>query len=148
MATPPCSKVLREASETEARAALQGMEREAAPLLQGAPLHEPLFQLLCHGSPAPVKAAMHDAIAAWARLRSEVPLLLQRLVQCVIVSPQQQQQQQVQLQQQAVGGAMDMVVAAVAPKADMLTQITEVEARQARGVRRRRRRGRSGSSSA
>jgi len=56
-------------SESEVRAALGAIEREVAPVLGGMPLHEPLFQLMCHGVPPVVKAAINEALAALGRFR-------------------------------------------------------------------------------
>jgi hypothetical protein len=42
------------------RAALGAIERECGAVLQGLPLQEPLFQLLCHGVPPSVKAAINE----------------------------------------------------------------------------------------
>lgn len=58
--TPPRSKIIREGDEAEVRAALGSIERECGAALQGLPLHEPLFQLLCHGVPTSVKAAIDE----------------------------------------------------------------------------------------
>lgn len=54
-----CSKIILEGAEDEVRAALQGLERDVSGLLGGLPLYEPLFQLMCHGVPSLVKAAVH-----------------------------------------------------------------------------------------
>lgn len=56
----PCSKIVREGDEAEVRAALGSIERECGAVLQGLPLHEPLFQLMCHGVPPGVKAAIME----------------------------------------------------------------------------------------
>lgn len=80
------SKIVREGSDAEVRGALQSIEREVAPVLHNLPLYEPLFQLMCHGVPTSVKAALNDSLAALARFRDLAPRLLERLVQCAVVA--------------------------------------------------------------
>lgn len=42
----------------EVRASMQGLERDLAPVIGGTSISEPLFQLMCHGVPTRVKAAV------------------------------------------------------------------------------------------
>ena len=53
-----CRQVIEAGSPLDVRSFLESQEREAAPLLSGFPLHEPLFQLMCHPVPNSVKAAL------------------------------------------------------------------------------------------
>lgn len=52
------SAVIASGEGDEVRASLQGMERDLAHVLGANPLSEPLFQLMCHGVPTRVKAAV------------------------------------------------------------------------------------------
>jgi hypothetical protein len=45
------------------RSALGSIERECGSVLQGLPLQEPLFQLMSHGVPTSVKAAIDEVRA-------------------------------------------------------------------------------------
>ncbi|KAI8466819.1 MAG: hypothetical protein J3K34DRAFT_524227 [Monoraphidium minutum] len=104
--------IIREGEESEVRAALGGIERECGPALQGLPLHEPLFQLMSHGVPTAVKAAIDEVLCAMARFRDLSVRLLERLLQAQVVTPS--------IAEGYPG----------APRFDMLVQMTEVEARQ------------------
>jgi hypothetical protein len=52
------SAVIASGEADEVRASLQGLERELASVTGGGSISEPLFQLMCHGVPSRVKAAV------------------------------------------------------------------------------------------
>lgn len=70
------------------RTELQAIEREVSSVLQGLPIYEPLFQLMCHGVPSPVKAAVNRAIAALGRFKDAAGRLLDRLLAAAVVATQ------------------------------------------------------------
>lgn len=51
--------IIEAGAEEEVAASLSSLDRDIAPVLGGMPLYEPLFQLMCHGVPSLVKAAVH-----------------------------------------------------------------------------------------
>jgi hypothetical protein len=65
---------------------LTALERALQPLLQGAPMQEPFFQVMCHGVPSSVKAASNGVLTALARFKDAAPVLLERLMQCAVVN--------------------------------------------------------------
>lgn len=87
-----CSAVIASGEAEEVRASLQGLERDLAPVTGGGSISEPLFQLMCHGVPTRVKAAVDRRVrmgrgrrsrAAWRdrqhallRARSQVLLVV------------------------------------------------------------------------
>ncbi|KAF8066245.1 NUP205 [Scenedesmus sp. PABB004] len=106
-------KIIDQGAEQEVRAELQGLERDVSSVLGGLPLYEPLFQLMCHGVPSSVKAAVHRSLGCLARFKELAPRLLERLlVAAVVASPQ---------------GVMEGY--AGLPRFDLLAQVNEVEAR-------------------
>jgi hypothetical protein len=56
--TCPRSAVISSGEPDEVRASLQGLERELGPVIGGLNIYEPLFQLMCHGVPTRLKAAL------------------------------------------------------------------------------------------
>lgn len=53
------SAVIASGAPIEVRSSLQGLERDLAHVLGANSLSEPLFQLMCHGVPTKVKAAVN-----------------------------------------------------------------------------------------
>ncbi|GFR52152.1 hypothetical protein Agub_g14667, partial [Astrephomene gubernaculifera] len=85
---------------------------DLAPSLNGFPLHEPLFQLMCYPVQNNVKAALDEVLGALAAALPEgAPRLLERLLQCTVVRPQ--------------GAVLPTV-----PRLDIVQQLNEVEARR------------------
>lgn len=71
------------------RTELQAIEREVSSVLLGLPIYEPLFQLMCHGVPSVVKAAVHRVIAALGKFKDAALRLLERLMAAAVVAPSQ-----------------------------------------------------------
>ena len=65
---------------------LTALERTLQPLLQGYSMQEPFFQVMCHGVPSTVKAASNSVLTALARFKDAAPVLLERLLQCAVVT--------------------------------------------------------------
>lgn len=74
--------------EVQVRELLAGVERECADQLQGQPLYEPFFQLMCYPVPNTVKAELDRLIGAMARLGDLAPRLLERFLLCGVVAEQ------------------------------------------------------------
>jgi len=53
-----CSAVISGGESDEVKSSLQGLERDLGGVLGANSLSEPLFQLMCHGVPSKVKAAV------------------------------------------------------------------------------------------
>ncbi|KAG2487371.1 hypothetical protein HYH03_013942 [Edaphochlamys debaryana] len=85
---------------------------EMAPSLNGFPLQEPLFQLMCYPVQNNVKAALDEVLGALASaLPPLAARLLERLLQCTVVRPA-------------------AAVLATVPRLDIVQQLNEVEARR------------------
>jgi hypothetical protein len=87
----PRSKILHKAEDKDVGPWLSKIEGDMAQYLNSARLFELLFQLMCYPVPNTVKAALDDALAGYARFPELRETVLQRLLQCVIVSGGMQQ---------------------------------------------------------
>ncbi|KXZ49324.1 hypothetical protein GPECTOR_22g918 [Gonium pectorale] len=105
-------RVLEYGRHAEVSAFWTAASAELAPSLNGFPLHEPLFQLMCYPVQNTVKAALDEVLGALAAAVPELaPRLLERLLQCTVVRP---------------ASAMLPTV----PRLDIVQQLNEVEARR------------------
>ncbi|EFJ49677.1 hypothetical protein VOLCADRAFT_117126, partial [Volvox carteri f. nagariensis] len=85
---------------------------ELAPSLNGYPLQEPLFQLMCYPVQNNVKAALDEVLGALAAAMPDMAArLLARLLQCTIVRPAS-------------------AVLPTVPRLDIVQQLNEIEARR------------------
>eukprot|EP00878_Enallax_costatus_P028370 GHUV01030641.1.p2 GENE.GHUV01030641.1~~GHUV01030641.1.p2 ORF type:complete len:943 (+),score=309.63 GHUV01030641.1:519-3347(+) len=107
------STIVDNGAEADMRTELQSIEREVSSVLLGLPIYEPLFQLMCHGVPSVVKAAVHRSIAALGRFKDAAGRLLDRLLAAAVVSTPQS----------VIDGYAGL------PRFDLVAQINEVEAR-------------------
>ncbi|GLC49201.1 hypothetical protein PLESTB_000193200 [Pleodorina starrii] len=105
-------RVLEYGRPAEVVAFWSSTSAELAPSLNGFPLQEPLFQLMCYPVQNNVKAALDEVLGALAASMPDMAArLLERLLQCTIVRP--------------VNAVLPTV-----PRLDIVQQLNEVEARR------------------
>ncbi|KAK9829639.1 hypothetical protein WJX72_007011 [[Myrmecia] bisecta] len=104
------ARVIQEGSEADVVAWVHTLEED----IQASPLWEVLFQLMCHPVPQELKAALDEAIAAFASKPEFAGQLWERLVSAVVVQPLT---------------PADTQMAGPLPRYDITYQLHEIEAR-------------------
>ncbi|GIL51286.1 hypothetical protein Vafri_7316 [Volvox africanus] len=105
-------RVLEYGRPAEVIAFWSSTSAELAPMLNGFPLQEPLFLLMCFPVQNTIKAAVDEVLGALAAaLPDMAPRLLDRLLQCTIVKP-------------------PSAVLPTVPRLDMVQQLNETESRR------------------
>ncbi|KAG2438910.1 hypothetical protein HYH02_010705 [Chlamydomonas schloesseri] len=105
-------RVLENGRPGEVAAFWAASSADLAPSLNGFPLQEPLFQLMCYPVQNSVKAALDEVLGALAAALPDLaPRLLERLLQCTVVKA-------------------PAAVLPTVPRLDIVQQLNEVEARR------------------
>ncbi|PNW73920.1 hypothetical protein CHLRE_13g578100v5 [Chlamydomonas reinhardtii] len=105
-------RVLCHGRPAEVAAFWAASSADLAPSLNGFPLQEPLFQLMCYPVQNSVKAALDEVLGALAAALPDLaPRLLERLLQCTVVKA-------------------PAAVLPTVPRLDIVQQLNEIEARR------------------